>query len=106
MPVADMDLTGLGEVLRGEGVVLVDFWGPMCAPCRVLKPHVARLADEHAGQIRVVAVNTEKETEAAERFGVTGLPTFILFRGGTELRRLAGSVLPSQLAGLVAGANI
>ena len=100
MAIADVDLPGLEEVVEGGGALLVDFWGPMCSPCRVLKPHLERLADEHRG-VRFVAVNAEKEMKATERFGVTGVPTLILFRNGTEISRLTGPVLPSRVADLL-----
>lgn len=97
MVIPDVDLSGLERAVRSEPALLVDFWGPMCSPCRVLKPHLERLADEHHG-VSFVAVNTEKETRAAERFGVTGVPTLIMFRDGGEISRLTGPVLPSQVA--------
>ena len=97
MPIPDVDLSGLEQVVDGADALLVDFWGPMCAPCRVLKPHLEQLAHEHPG-VRFVAVNAEKETLAAERFGVTGVPTLILFQDGAEVSRLTGPVLPSRVA--------
>ncbi len=105
MAVEEVDLAGLERVVSREPLVLVDFWGPMCAPCRVLKPHLARLADEHAGRVSVVAINAERETDAAERFAVRGIPTLVLFREGAEATRLTGSVLPSQVARLLAEAT-
>jgi len=101
MAIAEVDLSGLEKTIGNRGTVLVDFWGPMCGPCRVLKPHLERLADEHAGRICFVAVNADKETAAAERFRVTAVPTLILFRDGAEASRLAGPVLPSQVAAVL-----
>lgn len=100
MVIPDVDSSRLEEVVHGGGALLVDFWGPMCSPCRVLKPHLQRLADEHDG-VRFVAVNAETETAATERFGVTGVPTLILFREGAEISRLTGPVLPSKVAELL-----
>lgn len=97
MVIPDVDLSELERAVWSEGALLVDFWGPMCSPCRVLRPHLERLADEHHG-VRFVAVNAEQETLAAERFGVTGVPTLVLFRDGGEISRLTGPVLPSQVA--------
>lgn len=101
MALPEVDLTTLEESIDTTGMVLVDFWGPMCGPCLVLKPHLERLAAEHAGRIRFVAVNAEKETTAAERFGVTAVPTIVLFEDGVETLRLTGAVLPSQVAALL-----
>ena len=97
MAIPDVGLSDLETAVESGGALLVDFWGPLCSPCRVLKPHLERLATEH-DRVRFVAVNAEKETTAAERFGVTGVPTLILFRDGAEVTRLAGPVLPSRVA--------
>ncbi len=94
----DLDLQDLEEAIRESDALLVDFWGPLCAPCRVLKPHLARLAEEHGERVRFVAVNAEKETTAAERFEVRGVPTLIFFRDGAEVLRLTGGILPSRVA--------
>jgi thioredoxin len=85
----------LGHEPRG---VLVDFWSPWCAPCRALRPHIARLAEERSADWRIVAVNTEEHPAAAEDFGVRGLPTLIFFRDGKELHRLSGGALVSTIA--------
>lgn len=97
MAIPDVDLSGLERAVDRGGALLVDFWGPMCSPCRTLKPHLEQLAREHH-HVGFVAVNAEKETLAAERFGVTGVPTLILFEDGAEVSRLTGPVLPSRVA--------
>ena len=101
MPVGEVDLAGLEATIAADHEVLVDFWGPMCGSCRRLRPHLERLSDEYDGQVRFVAVNAERETSAAGRFGVTAVPTVVLFRDGVEVTRLAGAVLPSQVAAVL-----
>ena len=98
MALPDVELHDLEQAIQESDALLVDFWGPMCAPCRVLKPHLARLAEEHGDRVRFVAVNAEKETTAAERFEVKGVPTLIFFRDGIEVLRLTGGILPSRVA--------
>lgn len=77
--------------MASEPALLVDFWGTWCGPCRALRPHLERLAEEHAAKWRMVAVNVDQEPEAAQRYDVMGTPTLLLFRGGELKRRLSGS---------------
>ncbi|WP_034271509.1 thioredoxin family protein [Haloechinothrix halophila] len=98
MRIEELDTAGLRRVLRDESrAVLVDYWSPWCAPCRTLRPHLEQLADEHRDNARIVAVNVEAETEAAEQFEVASLPTLILFADGEMRRRFTGPTLPSEL---------
>ena len=96
--ISELDGDGLFRVLHEEqrGVV-ADFWSPWCSPCRALRPHIERLAEERGERWRFVAINTEAHPQAAESFGVKALPTIVFFRHGKELFRFAGSALVSSL---------
>ena len=93
MPIDEVDRVGLYEILRAEerGVV-VDFWGTWCQPCRSLRPHLDRLADEHALRWKMVAVHVEQQPELVERYDITATPTLVFLRDGNEVQRLAGAV--------------
>ncbi|HZD66537.1 MAG TPA: thioredoxin domain-containing protein [Acidimicrobiales bacterium] len=96
--IPEVDLVHLDRVLGEESrAVLVDFWSPWCPPCRVLRPHLDALARAYAETVAVVAVNVERHPAAAERFGVSALPTLVLVREGVTVHRFAGSTLPSQV---------
>lgn len=98
MEVDELDGAALHDLLKQEPLgVLVDFWSPWCAPCRALRPHLHRMAEQRAGSWRFVALNTEEHPDAATDFGVRALPTLVLFRGGKELYRFSGSALPSSI---------
>lgn len=78
------------EVLRSDVPVLVDFWAPWCGPCRMIAPTVEQLATELAGQAKVCKLNVDENTALAARYGVTSIPTLIIFKGGQIADRYVG----------------
>ena len=84
-------------VLAAEGPVLVDFFATWCGPCQMLAPLLEKLAEEFAGQLIVAKVNVDEAYELAERYGITGVPTLILFQNGKPAGRTVGLASPSQL---------
>lgn len=85
-----VDSTFDSEVLQAEGPVLVDFGAEWCHPCRQLDPIVEELAGFWEGRARVVHIDADQNVDTTTRFGVLGLPTLILFRGGEPVARLQG----------------
>ena len=78
------------EVLTAELPVLVEFGAQWCGPCKVLAPIVRRLADETVGRVKVVMVDLDASPRTAERYGVRGVPTVLVFRGGGRPRSTWG----------------
>ncbi len=78
------------EVDKGDKPVLVDFWGPRCGPCLALMPSVEDLEKEYEGRITVAKLNATENRMLCARLRVMGLPTFILYKDGEEIRRLTG----------------
>ncbi len=70
--------------------VLVDFWAPWCAPCKMLMPVLARLADEYQGKFYLAKINTDIEQELAARYGIRSLPTVKLFKDGVVIDEFLG----------------
>ncbi len=85
------DATFDAEVLKSNIPVLVDFWGPNCAPCVAIAPHLERLAGEKAGQLKVVKVNVHQNMRTALNFKVLAMPTFVVLKGGREVARQQGT---------------
>ncbi len=85
------------EVLDSPGHVLVFFWAPWCAHCRGMMPAVENLARRLAGRLKVVMVNTEKETYLARRFDVMSVPRLTLYLGGRQVNEINGAVSATQL---------
>ena len=77
---------------RTEFPVLVDFWAPWCGPCRAMAPHFERAAKTLKDRVRLVKVNTEEAPQLAARYGIRAIPTLVLFRNGTEAKRVSGAL--------------
>ena len=89
----------LNRVMLSEtrGVIL-DFWGTWCQPCRSLRPHLEKLADDHGEQWRVLAVHCDESPALVEAFAVQSTPTLVYLREGDEVARTTGAVTPSSIA--------
>ncbi len=70
--------------------VLVDFWAPWCGPCRMLAPIIEQVAEEYAGKAKVCKLNTDQGRDTAVEFGITAIPTLILFKGGKVQKKWVG----------------
>jgi len=79
------------ETIQNSAVpVLVDFWAPWCAPCRMIEPIIGQIADEYAGKATVCRVNTDEHREAAIEYAINAIPTLILFNNGRLVKKWVG----------------
>jgi thioredoxin 1 len=85
------------EVLNAEGPVLVDFWADWCGPCKMIAPILDEIATEYAGKVRVAKLNIDENPGTPPKFGIRGIPTLMLFKGGNVEATKVGAVSKSQL---------
>ena len=97
-PIPVSDATFAAEVEQSTRPVLVDAWAPWCGPCKVLSPVVDELATELAGRVRVAKLNVDENPATAARFGIRGIPTLLVLRGGREVDRMVGVLPKAEIA--------
>jgi thioredoxin 1 len=91
MGVAEVNDTNFdSEVLQSSEPVLVDFWAPWCGPCRQIAPLVEQLAGENAGSAKVLKLNVDDAPNAAQSYGVSSIPTLMVFKNGEVVDRFVG----------------
>lgn len=79
------------EVIKSDLPVLVDFWGPRCAPCLALMPEVEKLAQEYQGKVKFCKINSKDNRRLVVELKVMALPTFLFYKGGEVVAKLVGA---------------
>ncbi|MDP0561706.1 MAG: thioredoxin TrxA [Candidatus Endonucleobacter sp. (ex Gigantidas childressi)] len=91
------DLTFEEEVIKAETPVLVDYWAEWCGPCKMIAPVLDEIARDYDGKLKVCKLNIDENEETPSKYGVRGIPTLMLFKGGSVESTKVGSLTKSQL---------
>ncbi len=89
------------EVKNSDIPVLLDFWAEWCMPCKMLAPVIDEIAAEYAGKIKVGKLDTDNARDAALEFGISAIPTVIIFNGGEIAQRFVGLQQKADLAAAI-----
>jgi len=89
------------EVLDSDVPTMVDFWAPWCAPCNIIAPVVEELAEEYKGKIKVAKMNVDESPATPGQYGIRGIPTVILFKGGDVADMVVGVVPKAHLKSMI-----
>jgi thioredoxin 1 len=89
------------EVLKSPDPVLVDYWADWCGPCKMIAPVLDEIAGEYAGRVKIAKLNIDENPNTPPRYGIRGIPTLMLFRGGEVEATKVGAVSKSQLTAFI-----
>ncbi len=95
------DATFDSEVLKADGPVLVDFWAEWCGPCKMIAPILDDVSKDYAGKLKVAKLNIDENPGTPPKYGIRGIPTLMLFKGGNVEATKVGAVSKSQLTAFI-----
>ena len=96
------DSTFETDVLGSDKAVLVDFWAEWCGPCRMIAPSLEAVAEEYEGKAGVYKMNVDENPSVPQKYGIRGIPTLIVFKGGQEQERIVGAVTKDAISSVIA----
>ncbi len=85
------------EVLQSKTPVLVDFWAPWCAPCKMMEPIIEEISEEYSEKLKVCKLNVDDNPDSTLKYEVRSIPTLILFKNGKDINRISGATSKNVL---------
>ena len=95
------DATFKSEVLESATPVLVDYWAEWCGPCKMIAPILDEVSRDYAGKLKVAKLNIDENPKTPGEYGIRGIPTLLLFKGGTVEATKIGALSKSQLTAFI-----
>jgi thioredoxin len=89
------------DVMKANVPVLVDFWAEWCGPCRMMTPVIEAVAQKFGDNARIVKLNVDENPSVTQRFGIKGIPTMIVFKGGKEAERIVGATNEAAIVRII-----
>lgn len=89
------------DVIQSETPVLVDFWAEWCGPCKAIAPLLEDLAEQFSGKLVIAKLDVDSNPTTPAKYGIRGIPTLILFKGGASVAQKVGMVSKTQLAAFI-----
>jgi len=101
LTVSVTDETFEEEVLNADRPVLIDYWAEWCGPCKMIAPVLEQIAEDYAGRLKVAKLNIDENPATPPRYGIRGIPTLMLFKGGSVEATKIGALSKSQLSAFI-----
>nr|WP_037487636.1 thioredoxin TrxA [Snodgrassella alvi] len=89
------------EVLQSQLPVLLDFWAPWCAPCKMIAPILESIAPEYQGKLKIVKINVEENSQTPAKFGIRQIPTLLIIKNGEAAATKVGTLSKGQLEAFI-----
>lgn len=89
------------DVLKSDKPVLVDYWAEWCGPCKMIAPILDDLSKDYGGRLQIAKMNVDENQDVPAKYGIRGIPTLMIFKGGQLLETKVGALPKAQLAAFV-----
>jgi thioredoxin 1 len=89
------------EILQSNVPAVVDFWAPWCGPCKMIGPIMEQLAAHYGEKVKIVKMNVDESPDTPTKYGIRGIPTVIVFKGGQEVDKLVGAAPKSRFEDMI-----